>query len=86
MTQEAVQINAGLDPAKLAQIFRDSGRLSAGASLGELQTEPIGTGQMADTLRCRVVQGGVGDIPSSFVVNGCPARARTSLTRSRSNA
>ncbi|MFT4397795.1 phosphotransferase family protein [Gordonia lacunae] len=80
MTQEAMQINAGVDPAKLSQVFRDSGRLPVGASLGELRTEPIGTGQMADTLRCRVVQGGADAIPSSFVVKLPVAEGQTAVT------
>lgn len=65
--------------AALTAMFRQAGRLAGDQSIGEVGIAPIGTGQMADTVRCTFADPPPG-IPDSCVVKLPVGEGQTAVT------
>lgn len=65
--------------AALTAMFRQAGRLAGDRSIGEVGIAPIGTGQMADTVRCTFADPPPG-IPDSCVVKLPVGEGQTAVT------
>ncbi|MDT0201651.1 phosphotransferase [Nocardioides sp. AE5] len=68
-----------VEPEQLRQVFTENGRLAPGAELGEIRVDPIGTGQMADTVRVTFLRPS-GNLPASCVVKLPVGEGQTALT------
>ncbi|MFE9925375.1 phosphotransferase family protein [Streptomyces sp. NPDC005774] len=80
MNQNVDQRIATVTSEDLTAVFRSSGRLSPEERLGQLEITPVGTGQMADTVRCILTDPVPSRIPASCVVKLPVGEGQTALT------
>ncbi len=68
MTGSRVQTTVLVGVEQLFGVFRDAGLVRRPDELGDILIEPIKTGQMADTVRCRFQNAVASALSSSCVV------------------
>jgi hypothetical protein len=67
VTGEGIRKPGDVTPEWLTAVLTDSGALGAGASVRSLSFEPVGTGQMADTVRVTITFDPPGAGPASVI-------------------
>jgi hypothetical protein len=79
MNVQATSPQVQVTEQQLTEVFQRSGHIPLGHRLGRIRAQPIGTGQMADTVRCSLEESPHG-APQSCVVKLPVGEGQTAIT------